>query len=185
MYYGNVEGSNLCLRGDSSSSVNNINALGAYSCKWVQCSGWPETSNYSLCKWSREADAPKIKTDQGNAGNYSFDVDYRYGGRNFSFGIKGQNASTSKYGYSTPFSTTTSGGGTLEAYVCGTMSSYQSNIGTTALATYPWFFAGWRLESTSGTFLTSTASVNWYHNSDYGGVNMAYIKYLAATFITL
>ena len=46
---------------------------------------------------------------------------------------------------------------------------------------YSFTFAGWRLEVTSGTFLTSVKSHTWYFGSTYGGQNFKDIKTFAAT----
>ena len=105
MYYGVVDGSNLCVRGNTSTTINNTSALGAYSGKWVQCGGWPQNNNFSVCRWSNEKDAPKVNTGMSNS-NLSFDQDYRYGGRVFHIGMKGDNAAQSVYGWSSPFAIT-------------------------------------------------------------------------------
>ena len=81
MYYGSVGSTNLCLRGNTSTSTNPTGALGAYSGMWVVCAEWPESNNFSLCKWSRPSVIPNVDTEQGNAGNYSFDEEYKDGDR--------------------------------------------------------------------------------------------------------
>ncbi len=181
MYYGSVEGSNLCVRGNTSTTANPTGALGAYSGMWVACSDWPETSNFSVCRWSNEGDSPFVNTGM-DTNNLSFNQDYRYGGRCYHFGMKGSNSGLSKYGFTSPFNKTTLGGNTMPGYQNNSMSSRQNYITTTAIAGYGYVFMGYRLTSASGTYLTSTAAVNWYFNSTYGGTNMAYIKYLYASF---
>ena len=184
MYYGVVDGSNLCVRGNTSTTINNTSALGAYSGKWVQCGDWPQPNNFSVCRWSNELDSPKVNTGMQTS-NLSFNQDYRYGGRVFHFGMKGSNAGGSKYGFSSPFASLGQGGGTVPAYTNNTLSSRQNFITTTATAVYGYSFLGYRLESSSGTFLTATASANWFFNSTYGGTNMAYIKYFFASFFNV
>jgi|TARA_B100000780_G_scaffold49221_1_gene30517 hypothetical protein len=184
MYYGNVEGSNLCLRGDNSAAINPINSYGAYNGMWRACAEWASSNTFSLCSWSREADIPKIKTSQGNSGNYSFNVNYRYGGRLFEIGVTQDNGGASAAGFSSPFGKSAINGNTVQGYWNNTMASYQNSIATTATATYGYIFMGWKLEGASGTALTPTANVNWYYNSTYGGKNAAYIKYLHASWAT-
>jgi hypothetical protein len=186
MYFGNVLGSDLALRGNNTTSGNPTNSLGAYSGFFVACSLWPASNNHSLCRWSREADNPKVNTNQGNSGNYSLDQNYRYGGRHFVFNLLSTNVYTSAqnaYGYTTPFSIQAFSNltQTIPGYQCTSMGSRQGNIGTTATAAYGYQFDGYRLNNGSGTFLTATPNVNWYYNSSYGSVNMAYIKGLCVT----
>lgn len=182
MYYGSVGSTNLCLRGNTATNINPTTALGAYNGMWIACAEWPETNNFSLCKWSREADNPKVNTDQGNSGNYSFDEEYKNGDRLSEVGVLGTNSGTCKYGTKSPFALMTSGGSTVPGYSNNTMSNVQNYVTTDAVAAYGYTFFGWRLNSTSGTALTLTTEVNWFFNSTYGGTNFAYIKYFAATF---
>jgi hypothetical protein len=73
-------------------------------------------------------------------------------------------------------------GTSIAAYKNQSMSNTQNYIGTNAVAGYGYQFNGWRLENAFGTVLTSTAAVNWYYNSTYGGKNFAYIDTLHAAF---
>ena len=184
MYYGSVGSTNLCLRGNTSTTANPTGALGAYSGMWVVCAEWPETTNFSLCKWSRESLIPKVNVGQGDAGNYSFGEDYKDGDRLFEVGVLGTNSGTCKYGTQSPFVSMTSGGSTVKGYNNNSMSNVQNYISTSAVTAYGYAFGGWRLNSTSGTTLTLTADVNWFFNSTYGGTSFAYIKYFAATFLS-
>ena len=184
MYYGQVGNNNLCVRGNVATSINPPSACGAYSGMWGICGCWGYASivtNDSVAAWSNNSSAPFLNTGQF-ANNLAFGTGYRNKDRLFHF-IISQSPGTNTIGFTSPFSSSTQGT-LLEAYKCQTMSNTQSFITITAAGVYPYTFAGWRLNNSSGTFLTTTATTSWYYNGTYGGSNMSNIKQLYAQAIS-
>ena len=184
MYYGSVGNNNLCVRGNVSTTLNPPSACGAYNAMWGICGCWGYSSiltNDSVQLWSDTAKEPKLNTGQ-SSNNFAFGTGYRNKDRLFHFNLT-QISGTNTIGYTSPFAASTQGS-LLQAYKCQTMSNTQTFITITAAGVYPNTFAGWRLNNASGTFLTLTATTNWFYNGTYGGSNMSNIKQLYAQAIS-
>ena len=184
MYYGAVGNNNLCVRGNTATTINPPSACGAYSSIWGICSCWSLSSvqtNDSVEAWSNSAKNPRLNTGQ-IVSNLAFGTGYRNKDRLFHFNLT-QISGRNTIGFTSPFSSSTQGS-LLQAYKCQTMSNTQSSINITAAGVYPYTFAGWRLNNASGTFLTLTATTSWFYNGDYGGSNMSNIKQLYAQAIS-
>ena len=184
MYYGQVAGF-LQLTGTTSTNINPTSACGYYNGMWGLCSGWGLGGNYSLYAAMDEGVNPKLNTGQTGASNINITDGWRFKDRQFSCNVVIVNAggSANVAGFSSPFGGAANLSNTQAfAYQNQSMSNNQNFIGTTCIPAYGYGFLAWRLESSSGTILTSTQTVNWFFNSTYGGKNFAFIKNLVAQF---
>ena len=179
-YYGSVGNNNLCLRGETSTSQNQINADGAYSGMFVQCSGWSTVNNtgqnFSHEDWFNCGVDPRLNTGQ-DGNSYNFGTGYRNKDRLFHVTMQKDPDQSGTMFFSSPFSTSTSNE-FLYAYKNSSMSNTQTSITTRVTAGYGGFFVGYYANSALGTFLTSTATVNWFYNGTYADASFAYLKIL-------
>ena len=184
MYYGST-GSELKVKGNTSTTANPTGAQGFYNSIWGNCSGWGNPGNYSMYNGWREGADPKLNTGQTGTSNISMNTGYRYKDRMFGCNVTITSAGGfNGAGFTSPFVVTQFGAAGTPMYKNMSMSNNQNFITTTASAGYGYIFAGWYLESNTGVFLTSTANVSWYFNGTYGNKSFAYIKNLHARFQT-
>tara|TARA_B100000780_G_scaffold273371_1_gene236867 strand:+ start:561 stop:1367 length:807 start_codon:yes stop_codon:yes gene_type:complete len=184
MYYGSVTGF-LQLTGTTGTSQNPTTACGYYNGMWGICSGWGLPGNYSLFSAMQTGVDPKLNTSQSGNNNINITDGWRYKDRQFSCNVVVINGggAANVAGFGSPFGGAASLSNTLaSAYKNQSMSNNQNYITTTGIPAYGYGFGFWRLESSSGTILTSTQTVSWFFNSSYGGKNFAYIKNLVAQF---
>lgn len=182
MYYGQIS-SQLNMVSTTSTVINPTTACGYYSGMWGVCSNWGVNGNYSLYSAWREGSDPRLNTTQTGVSNINMSTGYRYKDRMFScnLSIAGNGTSNSAVSFLSPFSYSVIGSGAY-AYKNQSMSNNQNYITTSAFADYGYVFVAWYLENQIGTPLTTTATVNWYYNSTYGGKNFAYINTLHGQF---
>ena len=180
MYYGSTAGF-LQIVGTTSTNTNPTSACGYYNGMWGTCTNWGVNGNYSLYAGWREGANPRLNTGQTGTTNISMNTGYRYKDRMFCCNILVSNAGGTNNlgGFSSPFGGAVNASNTaVYAYKNMSMSNNQNFITTTGITDYGYVFLGYRLESSSGTFLTSTQTVSWYFNGTYGSKSFAYIKNL-------
>lgn len=181
MYFGSVS-SPIYLVGETSTSQSPLNADGAYNGMWATCGGWtPVFNNHSLASWAYSGGNPRLNTGQSSQSNLSFATGYRFKDRLTYVNLITSNSAGGTMYFTSPFSISSTT--TISAYKNMTMSNTQNFLTTNAIAKYGYTFAGYRLESSSGTLITFTANHNWYYNSSYGNVNMSWIKNFCCTWI--
>ena len=183
MYYASV-GSQLHMASSTSTVQNPTQACGYYSGMWGTCSNWGVNGNYSLYSaWKQDTD-PKLNTTQTGTTNISMNTGYRYKDRMFhvNLAMSGGGSSLSTISFTSPFIAQSAMGTSIAAYKNQSMSNTQNFITTSALAAYGYQFLGWRLENAFVTVLTTTATVNWFYNSTYGGKAFAYIHTIHGAF---
>jgi hypothetical protein len=184
VYFANF-GNNQCVRGSSSLQCG-PEATGFYNGNFVSCFGWPywtstarDQGKSSWGKYIYQCDFPYVNTGKSNNSDLNYGSTLRWYGRPFSLNLdSGMGiANVGFYGSNPENAGTTSLGLTYMAgYKHIGVTAKSNAIGITATAAYSFTFASWRLDSASGTFLTSTATTNLYFNSTYGGQNFKDIK---------
>lgn len=190
VYFANFDTYNFCLRG-TTSLLCGPEAQGMYNGNFVACFGWPywNTANINsgLSSWSKyilQCQLPYVSTVLTGTTNAKIDSHLRFQGRPFSLNLDG-GMGIAAVGF-TGTNPANAGGTNLgltymQGYKHLALSSRGNGIGISATAAYSFTFANWRLGSSSGTVLTSTANVTLYYNSTYGGVNFKDIALFTAT----
>lgn len=171
MYYGTTAGT-VCLAGCTSTSTNPTTSCGFYNGMWGLCTSFGVNGNYSLACLIKCDSDPALNTGCTSVEDLNLGVT-RNDGRLFSVNLLVAQGGEARF--TSPIATPFSSAAT-RAYKCQSMSNVQNYITTNAQADYGYEFVGYRSESSSGTFITSTANHNWYFNSTYGGKAFAYTK---------
>ena len=183
VYFANFDTYNFCLRG-TTSLLCGPEAQGMYNGNFVACFGWPYWTATAIgqgkSSWSKyilQCQLPYVNTVLTGTTNAKIDSHLRFQGRPFSLNLdSGMGIEYVRF----IGQTANAGAGTTSTYVQGyknmgltSRGNYQS---IAAVAAYGFTFANWRLNSSSGTIVTTSASTNLYYNSDYGGTNFVNIK---------
>ena len=187
-YYGSVGNSNLCVRGETSTGQNQVNADGFYNGMFMVCSGitdiktLPATNNSHRCTFASNC-VPVITSCQTSAASeISMGSNhYRNEDRMFHTNMAQSFSSVNTMAFTSPFSTSTTNQN-LRAYKNTSLSNNQTFISTSVTAGYNYAFMGYRRNSSSGSFLTLTTAVNWFYNGTYGGNSFAYLQALFCDF---
>tara|TARA_R110002049_G_scaffold84996_1_gene216278 strand:+ start:528 stop:1097 length:570 start_codon:yes stop_codon:yes gene_type:complete len=186
VYFASFSTYNFCLRG-TTSLLCGPEAQGMYNGNFVACFGWPYWTTAAIndgkSSWGKyiyQCNLPYVNTTRTTNTNLKIDSYLRYQGRPFGVNLE------SSMGISNCFFTDSNPANTGSAsffagYKHVGLSSRGNFCTSDCTVAYSFTFAGWRLNGTSGTFLTSVKSHTWYFGSNYGGQNFKDIKTFAAT----
>lgn len=179
VYFGSFGSNNIYLGGNTNTGTTQNNDFGMYGVKYRMCSCLCTfcTNNFSLyCAVDPFVSSiPRVKTTySGLSCNYQ-SSNYKDQDRNFGVNLGKGGTGTSGVRYTSPF--TTSYGSTQYLYSNTSLSNVQNYVGVQASISSGYAFAGWRVNSTSGTVATTVNATNFYYNSTYGGVSFLNINW--------
>ena len=189
VYFGSFGTYNFCLRGLNSGVSNPATANGMFNSAMVSCFGWPYwdataigQGKSSWGKYIYQCSLPYVNTLKTTNSNLQIDTQLRYQGRPFSLNLdSGMGIEYVRF----IGQTANAGAGTTSTYVQGYKNMGLTSRGNyqtiAAVAAYSFTFANWRLNTSSGTIVTTSAQTNLYYNSTYGGTNFANIQTIFAS----
>jgi len=184
VYFANYLGCNFCARG-TTSLLCGPEAQGFYNENFVSCFGWPywttAARNDGKSSWAAylyQCNIPNVNTQRTTNINLGPGIDslIRWQGRPFGLNLdSGMGVEFVKFTGSNPPQTEST-----NTYMAGykrvAVSSRGNSVGISGDAAYGFTWGGWRLESSTGTVLTSLKATSLYYNSTYGSKNFKDIK---------
>jgi len=183
VYFANYLGCNFCARGTTALACG-PEAQGFYNGNFVSCFGWPywttTARNQGKSSWAAylyQCNIPNVSTTRTVNQNLGPGIDslVRWQGRPFGLNLdSGMGVEYVKFTGNNPaqsYSSTYAAG-----YRKVALSSRGNSVGITGAPAYSFSWGGWRLESSTGTILTTIQSTSLYYNSTYGSKNFKDIK---------
>jgi len=185
VYFANFDTFNFCLRGTTNLNCSS-NAQGMFNGSFVSCFGWPywntQGINQGKSSWSAyifQCQIPYVNTFRTSNTNLKIDSHLRFQGRPFGLNLTVANskiASVFFSGSNPPQVAAPTSGTFMAGYHRVGLSSRGNSVGIGCNLVYGASFANWRLNSASGTVVTSNQNTNLFFGSNYGGVNFKDIK---------
>jgi len=180
VYFGSFGNNNIYLGGNTNTGTTPQSDFGMFGVKYRACSCMCLFCTHSFCMqcavYTFLASIPRVKSSYaGLSCNYNAGS-YRNNDRNFGVNLSKGLTGTSGVRYTSPFST--SDASTTYMYNNTSLSNVQNYVGVAATMSSGYSFAGWRINSTSGTVATTVNATNFYYNSTYGGTSFLYINWL-------
>jgi hypothetical protein len=186
VYFANFATYNFCVRGTTALSCGS-EAQGMYNGNFVSCFGWPywtqkdiDAGFSSWGKYIYQCSLPYVNTQRTTNTNLQIDTYLRYQARPFGVNLESTMGITNCF-FTDSNPVTFSAKSYYQGYNSVGLTGRGNFKTSDCNVAYSFTFAGWRLGSSSGTFLTSVKSHTWYYNSTYGGTNFKDIKTFTAT----